>query len=77
MLVKYLSPALSDKAVLMRVYMALMQEVDIWSFGCFIFEMLTLHRPYQGLPDSEIYDLIKVRPLHQKQPLALLVAGDF
>ncbi|KAM0929646.1 hypothetical protein ACQ4PT_001660 [Festuca glaucescens] len=34
-------------------------EVDIWSFGCFIFEMLTLHRPYQGLPDSEIYDLIK------------------
>ncbi|KQK13262.1 uncharacterized protein LOC100831591 [Brachypodium distachyon] len=34
-------------------------EVDIWSFGCFILEMLTLHIPYQGLPDSQIYDLIK------------------
>jgi serine/threonine protein kinase len=54
-----------------------MQEVDIWSFGCFIFEMLTLHRPYQGLPDSEIYDLIKVRPLPQKQALAFVVASGF
>nr|AFN19672.1 serine/threonine receptor-like cytoplasmic kinase [Bambusa balcooa] len=34
-------------------------EVDIWSFGCFLLEMLTLRIPYQGLPDSEIYDLIK------------------
>ncbi|VAI21772.1 unnamed protein product [Triticum turgidum subsp. durum] len=34
-------------------------EVDIWSYGCFIFEMLTLRIPYEGLPDSEIYDLIK------------------
>ena len=50
----------------MLLNMALMQEVDIWSYGCFIFEMLTLHVPYEGLPDSEIYDLIKVRPLHQK-----------
>jgi len=42
-----------------------MQEVDIWSFGCFLLEMLTLRTPYQGLPDSEIYDLImrkKQRP---------------
>ncbi|CAN6286861.1 unnamed protein product [Urochloa humidicola] len=40
-------------------------EVDIWSFGCFLLEMLTLGIPYQGLPDSEIYDLImrkKQRP---------------
>ncbi|KAJ1293648.1 hypothetical protein BS78_01G084600 [Paspalum vaginatum] len=40
-------------------------EVDIWSFGCFLLEMLTLRMPYQGLPDSEIYDLIiskKQRP---------------
>ncbi|EEC76163.1 hypothetical protein OsI_13471 [Oryza sativa Indica Group] len=40
-------------------------EVDIWSFGCFLLEMLTLRIPYQGLPDSEIYDLImrkKQRP---------------
>ncbi|XP_062214624.1 uncharacterized protein LOC133915471 [Phragmites australis] len=40
-------------------------EVDIWSFGCFLLEMLTLRIPYQGLADSEIYDLImrkKQRP---------------
>ncbi|PAN45079.1 hypothetical protein PAHAL_9G091400 [Panicum hallii] len=40
-------------------------EVDIWSFGCFLLEMLTLRIPYQGLLDSEIYDLImrkKQRP---------------
>nr|CAB3498247.1 unnamed protein product [Digitaria exilis] len=40
-------------------------EVDIWSFGCFLLEMLTLRIPYQGLLDSEIYDLImrkKLRP---------------
>ncbi|CAN6309386.1 unnamed protein product [Urochloa humidicola] len=40
-------------------------EVDIWSFGCFLLEMLTLRIPYQGFPDSEIYDLImrkKQRP---------------
>ncbi|KAL6636919.1 hypothetical protein ACP70R_024491 [Stipagrostis hirtigluma subsp. patula] len=40
-------------------------EVDIWSFGCFLLEMLTLRIPYQGLPNSEIYDNImrkKQRP---------------
>ncbi|CAL4927275.1 unnamed protein product [Urochloa decumbens] len=40
-------------------------EVDIWTFGCFLLEMLTLRIPYQALPDSEIYDLImrkKQRP---------------
>ncbi|KAL6894071.1 hypothetical protein ACP4OV_008169 [Aristida adscensionis] len=45
-------------------------EVDIWSFGCFILEMLTLRIPYQGLPDSEIYDLImrkKQRPRLTKE----------
>ena len=46
-----------------------MQEVDIWSFGCFLLEMLTLGTPYQGLPDSEIYDMILVRPLHIRSKL--------
>ncbi|CAH1426306.1 unnamed protein product [Lactuca virosa] len=33
-------------------------EVDIWSFGCLLLELLTLHVPYVGLPESKIHDLL-------------------
>ncbi|XP_071714915.1 uncharacterized protein [Rutidosis leptorrhynchoides] len=33
-------------------------EVDIWSFGCLILELLTLQVPYAGLPESEIHELL-------------------
>ncbi|KAF8037837.1 hypothetical protein BT93_B0624 [Corymbia citriodora subsp. variegata] len=34
-------------------------EVDIWSFGCLIFELLTLQVPYSGLSEPLIHDLIQ------------------
>lgn len=33
-------------------------EVDIWSFGCLLLELLTLQVPYDGLPESKIHDLL-------------------
>lgn len=33
-------------------------EVDLWSFGCLLLELLTLQVPYAGLPESEIHDLL-------------------
>ncbi|XP_071714916.1 uncharacterized protein [Rutidosis leptorrhynchoides] len=33
-------------------------EVDIWSFGCLLLELLTLRVPYAGLLESEIHELL-------------------
>ncbi|GMH29243.1 hypothetical protein Nepgr_031086 [Nepenthes gracilis] len=33
-------------------------EVDIWSYGCMILELLTLQVPYSGMLDSNIHGLI-------------------
>ncbi|KAL9263808.1 putative serine/threonine-protein kinase [Drosera capensis] len=33
-------------------------EVDIWSYGCMIMELLILHIPYSGLQDSDIHDML-------------------
>ncbi|PWA95893.1 Armadillo repeat-containing protein 3 and Serine/threonine-protein kinase CTR1 [Artemisia annua] len=40
-------------------------EVDLWSFGCLILELLTLRLPYAGLQESKIHELILlgIRPL--------------
>ncbi|GJX57878.1 leucine-rich repeat protein kinase family protein [Tanacetum coccineum] len=40
-------------------------EVDLWSFGCLLLELLTLQLPYAGLQDSKIHQLIMMgkRPL--------------
>eukprot|EP00250_Pteridium_aquilinum_P000218 c10242_g1_i2 orf=202-4080(-) len=34
-------------------------EADMWSFGCLIFEMLTLQVPYAGLPEAQIHSYIQ------------------
>uniref|UniRef100_A0A6V7QQN9 Protein kinase domain-containing protein n=1 Tax=Ananas comosus var. bracteatus TaxID=296719 RepID=A0A6V7QQN9_ANACO len=43
-------------------------EVDIWSYGCFLLELLTLQVPYQGLSDSEIYDHLQRKQGPQLTP---------
>ncbi|KAL2463761.1 Leucine-rich repeat protein kinase family protein [Forsythia ovata] len=35
-------------------------EVDIWSFGCLLLELLTLQVPYSGLSESEIHNLLQM-----------------
>ncbi|KAF6161821.1 hypothetical protein GIB67_008582 [Kingdonia uniflora] len=35
-------------------------EVDIWSYGCLLLELLTLDLPYAGIPESEIEHLLQV-----------------
>jgi serine/threonine protein kinase len=37
-----------------------MQEADMWSFGCLLSELLTLHVPYAGLSESEVHSRIQV-----------------
>ncbi|KAF9677643.1 hypothetical protein SADUNF_Sadunf08G0128900 [Salix dunnii] len=34
-------------------------EVDIWSYGCLLLELLTLQVPYAGLPESCIQELLQ------------------
>ncbi|XP_039040154.1 uncharacterized protein LOC120178362 isoform X2 [Hibiscus syriacus] len=35
-------------------------EVDIWSFGCLLYELLTLQLPYSGVSELHIHDLIQM-----------------
>ncbi|XP_051127836.1 uncharacterized protein LOC127249183 isoform X2 [Andrographis paniculata] len=34
-------------------------EIDIWSFGCLLVELLTLRVPFSGLQESEIHNLLQ------------------
>ncbi|EPS62583.1 hypothetical protein M569_12207, partial [Genlisea aurea] len=34
-------------------------EVDIWSFGCFLLELLTLRAPYHGFLDAEFHEFLE------------------
>ena len=49
-----------DVFFIVKLLFIWLQEVDIWSFGCVLLELLTLQVPYLGLSDSHIYDLLQV-----------------
>ncbi|WOK99239.1 hypothetical protein Cni_G07951 [Canna indica] len=52
-------------------------EVDIWSYGCLLLELLTLQLPYQGLSESEYYDLLQVQQRPRLTPeLEALASSD-
>ncbi|XP_071685901.1 uncharacterized protein [Rutidosis leptorrhynchoides] len=53
-------------------------EVDVWSFGCLILELLTLQVPYAELPESEIHNLLSMgkRPLLTDELEAMGPAED-
>ncbi|KAJ7979976.1 Mitogen-activated protein kinase kinase kinase [Quillaja saponaria] len=53
-------------------------EVDIWSFGCLLLELLTLQVPYSGLRVEHIHDLLQMgkRPRLTEELEALGTLGE-
>ncbi|CAM6037021.1 unnamed protein product [Sphagnum compactum] len=43
-------------------------EADMWSFGCLLSELLTLHVPYAGLSESEVHSRIQIGQRPQLPP---------
>lgn len=54
-------------------------EVDIWSYGCLLYELLTLQVPYNGRSESEIYGLLQMkrRPKLTPELEALVLYNDY
>lgn len=55
----YTFPIIAASA-LSKQLIVLFQEVDIWSYGCLLLELLTLQVPYSGLPELHIHELLQV-----------------
>ncbi|MCO5612595.1 hypothetical protein L7F22_066863 [Adiantum nelumboides] len=53
---RWMAPEVFQAMYSKRPYAA---EADMWSFGCLIFEMLTLQVPYAGLPEAQIHAYIQ------------------
>ncbi|EOY15683.1 Leucine-rich repeat protein kinase family protein, putative [Theobroma cacao] len=54
-------------------------EVDIWSYGCLIYELLTLQIPYFDFSDDQMHDFIQMgkRPPLTDELEALLLLDEF
>ncbi|KAL1548638.1 hypothetical protein AAHA92_16845 [Salvia divinorum] len=53
---RWMAPEVYDAMYTQSIYG---MEVDIWSFGCLLLELLTLQFPYVGVPETEIHNLLQ------------------